>query len=125
MRPQVDWLSPQRFMLAVLANLVLVASLAGYQRWERSQRQAALAAFEVRIADEIAIAEQMESTLVSSATDQNLVGEVAVREANVATLNATLETLRTVKQGNLLGFATYLKNLSRASSDGLWLTRID
>jgi hypothetical protein len=67
----------------------------------------------------------MESTLVDSATDQSLVQEVAAREANVASLNATLETLRAVNQGNLLGFATYLKNLSRASSDGLWLTRID
>lgn len=124
MRPRVDWLSPQRFSLLVLGSLVLVACMAGFQLWERAERQALLAALESRIADETVIAEEMESTLIGSATDQNLVTEVAVRQASVATLNATLETLRAVNQGNLLGFATYLKNLSRASSDGLWLTHI-
>ena len=125
MRPRVDWLSPQRFSLTILVSLAIVASLAGYGLWERSQRQQTLADLEAQILDETAIAEQMESTLIGSATDENLVGEVAAREASIATLNATLETLRAVNQGNLLGFATYLKNLSRASSDGLWLTRIN
>lgn len=125
MRPRVDWLSPQRFSLAILVSLAIVASLAGYGLWERSQRQQTLAALEAQITDETVIAEQMESTLIGSATDESLVGEVATREASIATLNATLETLRAVNQGNLLGFATYLKNLSRASSDGLWLTRIN
>lgn len=125
MRPRVDWLSAQRFSLTILASLAIVASLAGYGLWERSQRQQALADLEVQIVDETAIAEQMESTLIGSATDESLVGEVAAREASIATLNATLETLRAVNQGNLLGFATYLKNLSLASSEGLWLTRIN
>jgi hypothetical protein len=125
MRPRVDWLSPQRFSLVVLVSLALVAGLAGYGLWERSQRQQTLAGLEAQIADETAIAEQMESTLIGSATDEGLVGEVAARQASIATLTATLETLRAVNQGNLLGFATYLKNLSRASSDGLWLTRIN
>jgi len=125
MRPRVDWLSPQRFILTALAGFLLAASLGGYQLWERNQRQATLATLEMQIANETVVAEQMESTLIGSATDQSLVAEVASREASVATLNATLETLRAVNQGNLLGFATYLKNLSRASSEGLWLTRID
>jgi hypothetical protein len=125
MRPRVDWLSAQRFSLTLLASLAIVASLAGYGLWERGQRQQILADLEVQIADETVIAEQMESTLIGSATDEGLVAEVAAREASIATLNATLETLRAVNQGNLLGFATYLKNLSRASSDGLWLTRIN
>jgi len=125
MRPRTDWLSAPRFALVALGCLTLTAVLAGNALWERSQRQQDLAFLDERIAAETAIAEQMESTLIGSATDQSLVGEVAAREASVATLNATLETLRAVNQGNLLGFATYLKNLSRASSDGLWLTGIN
>ena len=125
MRPRVDWLSAQRFSLTILASLAIIASLAGYGLWERAQRQQTLADLEAQIADETVIAEQMESTLIGSATDEGLVAEVAAREESIATLNATLETLRAVNQGNLLGFATYLKNLSRASSDGLWLTRIN
>lgn len=124
LRPRVDWLSAPRFLLVVLVSLGVVAALAANGLWERSERQQTLAALEALIAQETAIAESMESALIDSATDQNLVQEVAVREQSVATLNATLETLRAVNQGNLLGFATYLKNLSRASSDGLWLTRI-
>jgi len=124
LRPQVDWFSAQRFVLVVVTSLAVVASLAGYQLWERAQRQEMLAVLQGRIQDDTRVAEQMESTLIGSATDQNLVSEVAARQDSVATLNSTLETLRAVNQGNLLGFATYLKNLSRASSDGLWLTRI-
>jgi|GEM_PF-834805 len=124
LRPRVDWLSAQRFLLVVLVSLGVVAAFAANGLWERSERQQTLAALEALIAQETAIAESMESALIDSATDQNLVQEVAAREQSVATLNATLETLRAVNQGNLLGFATYLKNLSRASSDGLWLTRI-
>ncbi len=124
LRPQVDWLSWQRFLLVVLLSIGVVVALAASGLWERSQRQQTLVALEALIAQETAIAESMESALIESATDQNLVQEVAVREQSVATLSATLETLRAVNQGNLLGFATYLKNLSRASSEGLWLTRI-
>ena len=124
LRPQVDWFSAQRFVVVVVASLAIVASLAGYQLWERAQRLEMLAVLQGRIQDDTRVVEQMESTLIGSATDQNLVAEVAARQDSVATLNSTLETLRAVNQGNLLGFATYLKNLSRASSDGLWLTRI-
>ncbi len=124
LRPRIDWLSPQRFMLAVLLSLGVVAALTASDLMERSERQQTLASLEALIAQETAIAESMESALIDSATDQNLVQEVAARQQSVATLNATLETLRAVNQGNLLGFATYLKNLSRASSEGLWLTRI-
>ncbi len=124
LRPRVDWLSWQRFLLVVLLGIGVVVALAANGLWERSQRQQTLASLEALIAQETAIAESMESALIDSATDQNLVQEVAAREQSVATLNATLETLRSVNQGNLLGFATYLKNLSRASSEGLWLTRI-
>ncbi len=124
LRPRVDWLSWQRYLLLVLISFGVVAALAANGLWERSERQQTLAALEALIVQETAIAESMESALIDSATDQNLVQEVAAREQSVATLNATLETLRAVNQGNLLGFATYLKNLSRASTEGLWLTRI-
>lgn len=124
LRPRIDWLSAQRFMLAVLLSLGVVVALTANDLLERSERQQTLASLEALIAQETAIAESMESALIDSATDQNLVQEVAARQQSVATLNATLETLRAVNQGNLLGFATYLKNLSRASSEGLWLTRI-
>ncbi len=124
LRPRIDWLSAQRFMLAVLLSLGVVVALTANDLLERSDRQQTLASLEALIAQETAIAESMESALIDSATDQNLVQEVAARQQSVATLNATLETLRAVNQGNLLGFATYLKNLSRASSEGLWLTRI-
>ncbi len=124
LRPRIDWLSAQRFMLAVLLSLGVVVALTANDLLERSERQQTLASLEALIVQETAIAESMESALIDSATDQNLVQEVAARQQSVATLNATLETLRAVNQGNLLGFATYLKNLSRASSEGLWLTRI-
>lgn len=104
--------------------VILMGVLAGVDYSRRYLLQQQLDEIRIALAAQTRATEQVESTLASRATDQRLLDEVSAREASLAQLNGTLETLRSVSQGNLNGFSEHLKNLSGASFDGIWLTDI-
>lgn len=123
-RPRRDWLTVPR-LAALMGLLVLVlGSLAGYDIWRRYSLTEELAVVQQALATQTRVTEQIEASLASRATDQSLVAEVATREESLASLNGTLATLRTLALGNVNGFSEHLKNISRASFDGIWFSEI-
>lgn len=123
-RPRRDWLTLQRFTALMGLLVLLLGSLAGYDLWRRYSLTQELAVVQEALSAQTRVTEQIESSLASRATDQELVQEVATREEDLASLNGTLATLRTLALGNVNGFSEHLKNISRASFDGIWFDEI-
>jgi hypothetical protein len=123
-RPRRDWLKPERMLGLMLALVLLLGMVSGYEYWDRYSLQQALAVVQLEADQQSRVTEQIEGSLASRATDQRLLTEISSREASLAQLNGTLDTLRSMVDGNLTGFSEHLKNLSQASFEGLWLTDI-
>lgn len=123
-RPRRDWFTGQRLVLLLVVQVLVLGSMAGYDLWRRYTLTQELAVVQQALAAQTSVTEQIESSLASRATDQALVAEVATREENLASLSGTLATLRTLALGNVTGFSEHLKNISRASFDGIWFSEI-
>ena len=71
------------------------------------------------------ITNQLQQNLARRASDPALVEELAKREQALAESREMLEFLRGTNLGNITGFSEYVKDVSRATSEGLWLTQFD
>lgn len=123
-RPRRDWLTATRFLALMLCAVALVAVLSAVdygRRYLLEQRQGDT---QQALTAQTRVTEQLERELASMATDASLLSEVRVRQDSLAQLEGTLATLQSLGQGNINGFSEYLKNMSQASFEGLWLTRI-
>ena len=71
------------------------------------------------------ITNQLQQNLARRASDPALVVELNEREQELAESREMLEFLRGTNLGNITGFSEYVKDISRAASDGLWLTQFN
>jgi hypothetical protein len=123
-RPRNDWLSGARCAALMGGVVLLVGLLSGVDYGRRYLLQQEQAQTQRVLTAQTGATEQIESSLAGMATDPSLVSEIREREASLAQLEGALGALQNMDVGNINGFSEYLKNLSRASLEGLWLTRI-
>lgn len=71
------------------------------------------------------ITNQLQQNLARRASDPALVVELNEREQGLAESREMLEFLRGSNLGNISGFSEYVKDVSRAASEGLWLTQFN
>jgi len=124
-RPSHDYISGERLLQisVVVVLLMIIASGGNYFRSASlsSQMQVAQQGLDAQTA----ITNELQQDLARRSSDQDLVDELAVREQRLAESTEMLEFLRGTNLGNIEGFSEHVKDLSRATFDGLWLTEFD
>ncbi|MEX2332736.1 MAG: PilN domain-containing protein, partial [Pseudohongiella sp.] len=65
---------------------------------------------------------QIERDAASRSSNESLLRDIATRETRLQQSQELLEFLRNTTLGNSTGYSEYVKDLSRASFDGIWLT---
>jgi len=123
LRPRREWLTASRLLLA-LAGLALVMLLTGaLNSWQRSNLQDQVASVQTALQAQTELTEQLERDVASRATDQQLLREMNTREERLSQSRELFDFMSTTELGNLRGYSEHMKDLSRASFQGLWLTR--
>lgn len=124
-RPSREFIRAIRVLqLAVVVILVMVVMTAtNYLKTRNLKADLQLA--QTQLSEQVAITSQLQRDLASRASDPALVEELADREQGLAESKEMLQFLRGTNLGNITGFSEYIKDLSRASFDGLWLTQFN
>ena len=119
-----------------LINALRVVQLAGFVVfvmavvWANNALKTAtlrsdIQATQSQLTAQTAITSQLQQSLARRASDPALVVELTEREQELAESREMLEFLRGSNLGNITGFSEYVKDISRAASDGLWLTQFN
>lgn len=122
-RPQHEWLTASRLLQASVALVAILALLSAYDFWRLSSLEQELAGLRGTLDSETRRAERLEASVSDGASEQ-LVQEVESREQRLARGRELLTFLQELSLGNINGFSEHLKDLARASFDGLWLEEI-
>lgn len=124
-RPNREYISAIRVLqLAAFAVLVMAVMSASSFLKTRSLR-ADIQVTQTQLAAQSVITNQLQQDLARRASDPALVEELSDREQGLAESREMLQFLRGTNLGNISGFSEYVKDISRASFDGLWLTQFN
>jgi hypothetical protein len=125
LRPHRDWLTASRLVigLAAVIGVLLIAGL--WNGWQTGRLENNLELAEQALAEQSARTEALERDVAGRATDRELVREMETREQRLAQTRELYEFMSTTSLGNLTGYSEHLKDLSRASFQGLWLTQVN
>ena len=124
-RPNREFVSAVRVLqLAALAILVMAVMSTSQFLKTRSLR-ADIQETQSQLVAQTAITNQLQQDLALRASDPALVEELSDREQGLAESREMLEFLRGTNLGNIRGFSEYVKDISRASFEGLWLTQFN
>ena len=121
-RPQRDWLSSLRMLQIAAVMLVLMLLLSGTDMLRRWNLEEQLQRLQEDLQIETAATNALEQELARRSGNQNLTRDLATREERLVQARELLSFLRTTNLGNIDGLSEYLKDLSRASFPGMWLT---
>ncbi|TFH75804.1 hypothetical protein E3V39_06890 [Gammaproteobacteria bacterium LSUCC0112] len=122
LRPRRQIISALR-LLQVMAVVAMVIALQGlWGSWQRSSLASALMEVQAQLAAQTARTLEIEADVASRATDLALIEEMNTRELRLSQSRELYEFMRGTNLGNLNGYSEHLKDLSRASFTGLWLT---
>lgn len=122
LRPNREWLTSARLVRTVAVTVVVMILLSGWNYWQRSGLQQTLASVQAELAAQTERTEQIERDAASRSSNQALLRDIETREARLGQSQELLEFLRNTTLGNSTGYSEYVKDLSRASFDGIWLT---
>ncbi len=122
LRPNREWLTAARLVTSVAAVIVVMMLISSWNYWQRSSLQQELAAAQTDLAAQTARTEQIERDAASRSSNEALLRDIETREVRLAQSQELLEFLRNTTLGNSTGYSEYVKDLSRASFDGIWLT---
>jgi len=125
LRPHRDWLTSSRLAvgLAAICGVLLILGL--WNGWQAGRLENNLELAEQALAEQSARTEALERDVAGRATDRELVREMETREQRLAQTRELYEFMSTTSLGNLTGYSEHLKDLSRASFQGLWLTQVN
>lgn len=123
LRPRHDWLTGLRLLQVCALLLILMILYAAWNTWQRSSLRDELALAQAQLLEQTQRTEQLERDVAGRATDQALVREMNLRESRLNQSRELFEFMNTTTLGNLQGYSMHLKDLSRASFPGIWLTR--
>lgn len=124
-RPNREFINAIRVLqLSVFAIFVMVL-MSGNSFLKTRTLRADIQSTQSQLTAQTEITNRLQQDLARRASDPALVEELAEREHGLAESRGMLEFLRGSNLGNITGFSEYVKDLSRASFDGLWLTQFN
>lgn len=123
-RPRKDWLNAARLLQGLVVVLVVMVLISAHGQWRLSQLATEREMLQQQLSSLSSETQALERRVNQRGGDERLQREVATREARLIQTRDMLEFLKTITLGNTEGFSEYLKDLSRASFSGLWLTEI-
>lgn len=124
LRPRRDAFGATRLGQLVLLVVVLAVLLFGWQQWRQGQLAGELATVEALIRDQTQRTEALERELANRVADAALLREATSREEQATRTLQLLEFMQQVALGNMVGYSGHLKDLARASFQGIWLTSV-
>lgn len=124
LRPRRDLVTAVRLLLVVGVLIMGMLLMTGWSAYQRSNLEQQLARIELAVTEQTVRTERVERELAARATDQALVREMNAREQRLAQSRDLYEFMSNTTLGNLGGFSEHMKDFSRASFQGLWLTEI-
>lgn len=122
LRPNREMVTAARLVQTVVAVLLVMVLISSWNYWQRSVLRAELAVAQTELAAQTQRTEQIERDAAGRSSNQALLRDIESRETRLAQSRELLEFLRTTTLGNSTGYSEYVKDLSRASFDGIWLT---
>lgn len=124
LRPVKDWLTSVRLLQALAVIILLVVLQLLWQLWQRNAATDTLAQLQEVLQEQTLRTEQLERDAASRTSNQALLRDINTRESSLLLAGELLDFLRTSRLGNTMGYSEYVKDLSRASFNGIWLTEI-
>ena len=124
-QPNREYVSAIR-VLQLAALVILVMAVMSASNFLKTRSLTAdIQVAQEQLAAQTVITNQLQQDLALRASDPALVEELSDREQRLAESREILEFLRSTNLGNIRGFSEYVKDVSRASFDGLWLTQFN
>jgi hypothetical protein len=124
-RPQNDWLTGIRVLqVSAVVLLIIVATTVG-NFLQRSDLSNELARVTGALEQITTSTNELQQAVARRGSDPELARELEQREQRLAESRELLSFLRETNLGNFDGFSEHIKDLSRASFDGLWLTEFN
>ena|SRR5690554_3881445 len=124
LRPQREALTAARVLQAAVLLVALLVVLYGWQQWRQAQLEGQLSVVEEQVRVQTQRTEALEREVANRVTDAALLREASAREEQASRTLRLLEFMQQVTLGNMMGYSEHLKDLSRASFQGIWLTNI-
>lgn len=124
-RPSHDYISGARLLQVGVVVLLLMVIVSGSNYFRTASLNTQLQAAQESLNVQTNITNELQQDLARRSSDQTLVDELSIREQRLAESTEMLEFLRGTNLGNIEGFSEYVKDLSRATFDGLWITEFD
>lgn len=122
-RPDREYISAIR-VLQLTAFVVFVMAVMSANSFLKTRTlRADIQMTQSQLAAQSAVTSQLQQDLARRASDPELVQELSDREQRLSESVEMLTFLRGTNLGNISGFSEYVKDVSRASFDGLWLTQ--
>jgi len=107
-------------LLAVLGVMVLVSGWGLNTRWSLTNE---LAQMETRLTEQTRLTDQLDVQLARRSQNTELSERLALAELRLESSQQIRDFLSDTQLGNVDGFSDYIKDLSRASFDGIALTQ--
>lgn len=124
-RPSRNYLSGRGVLQGAVALAVVLVVLAVVEVVQERDLRSELQLAQERLAAQTNITNELQQNLARRGSDPALVEELSSREQQLAESREMLDFLRGTNLGNISGFSEFMKDLSRAAFDGLWLTEFD
>lgn len=123
-RPSRDGLNAGRLAWLVLAGVLVMAGTSGYDYWRLSGLQNEQMTLQARVETQAAETEALERAVAERTVGERLQRELEARQSRLQRTRSLVSFLESARLGNTNGFSPMIKDLSRASFEGLWLTGI-
>lgn len=123
-RPSRDWLNASRLLWLMLAGVLVMAGVSAYDHWRLRSLQSEQAALQARVEAQTLETEALERAVAERTGNERLQQELEARQSRLQRTRNLLGFLEDTRLGNTQGFSLVMKDLSRASFEGLWLNEI-
>lgn len=124
-RPNREFISAIRVLQLAGLVIIIMAVMSANNFLKTRTLRADIQATQGQLAAQTEITNQLQQDLARRSSDPALVRELTERETSLAESREMLGFLRGSNLGNITGFSEYVKDVSRASFDGLWLTEFN
>lgn len=124
-QPRNELISGIRVLQLAVVVLIIMAIMTVTNNLRTRSLRMELQTAQAQLARQTAITEELQQNLARRSSDPSLVQEMNDREQRIAESREMLDFLRGSNLGNISGFSEYVKDLSRATFDGMWLTEFN
>ncbi len=124
-RPQNDWLTGNRVLQVSAVVLLIIVATTVSNLVQRSGLRGELASATDTLEQLTDRTNELQQEVARRGSDPELARELEQREQRLAESQELLSFLSETNLGNIDGFSEHIKDLSRASFDGLWLTQFN